>query len=192
MPSGIYKRKPPSTSTYFPGAIIQTPKGSIEVLEFYPKGHRGASNSRALIRFIETGSVVNVQTSNIKAGKIRDPRHRSVYGVGYLDMDTHVPQRGAVLRNLYDLWANMLKRVYGGYDSGYEDCSVDTRWHSFLNFVNTIHEVPGYSEWASGQPRELDKDIKYQGNRVYSRDTCLFVTPEQNLADCLSRRRARN
>jgi len=29
---------------------------------------------------------------------------------------------------------------------------------------------------------QLDKDIKVQGNKLYSPDTCLFVTQEQNLA----------
>ena len=34
----------------------------------------------------------------------------------------------------------------------------------------------------------LDKDIKCKGNKVYSADTCMFVTAHDNIVDSLNRR----
>jgi hypothetical protein len=34
----------------------------------------------------------------------------------------------------------------------------------------------------------LDKDIKCKGNKVYSADTCIFVTAHDNVVDSLNRR----
>lgn len=174
------------------GSIHDTPKGKIKILE-YIAGKRLPNNKkqhpRAVIRFIDSGWVCNVQTSNIAQGKIRDCRAKTVYGVGYLDTDMNIPMRGtSVIRRVYDLWANMLKRCYGDYKGKYPDCSVDKRWHSFKNFLNSIQELEGYKEWEQGKDMCLDKDTKIKGNKIYSKDTCRFITNHDNIVDCLNRR----
>lgn len=188
MPKGVYIRKP-KTSKYAVGTVHDTPSGKIKIVE-YLKAKIGKRH-RAVIMFLETGYVANVQCSNIAAGKIKDYRKRTVYGVGYLGAQLHIPPRDSktVLRRLYDLWANMLKRVYGGYDTGYSDVTVDPRWHSFESFMSTIIEVPGYMRWERNGDVVLDKDIRISGSRTYSRDTCLFVTPFENSSSDASKRR---
>ncbi len=181
------------TKVFAPGTIIQTPNaGKVIVLEYIPlKKARmlGFSNARAVIRLLDTGTVLNVQCGNIKAGKVRDPRKPTVYGVGYLGADIVIPARGAhPVRDVYDLWANMLKRCYGGYETSYVGCSVDRRWHSFLNFLNTVSLIPGYEEWVKDKSMHLDKDIHVPGNKVYSLNTCQFVTGSENVSESSSRR----
>lgn len=186
MPKGIYKRKPRITK-YAPGTVHSTPAGDIIILEYL---HYKDRQNRVVIRFLETGYVANVQVTNIAAGKIKDRRKRTVYGVGYLGSEIKIPSRdsGSIIRRLYDLWANMLKRAYGGYDKSYSDVEVDKRWHSFTTFMRTIVDVPGYLEWEKGENLVLDKDIRIPGNRVYSRDTCVFITPSENSSDASKRR----
>lgn len=187
MPKGIYERKE-KTSKYAVGTVHDTPAGKIKILEFL-RAQTGKRH-RVVIRFLETGYVANVQCTNIASGKIKDHRKRTVYGVGYLGSSLRVPPResGSIIRRLYDLWANMLKRVYGGYDSSYVDVSVDVRWHSFEVFMSTVIDVPGYDKWERGENVVLDKDIKVPGSRTYSRDTCLFVSPSENSSDSSKRR----
>lgn len=169
------------------GRIIDTPKGKIKVLEYIPGNKK--QHPRAVIRFIDSGWVSNVQTCNIMQGKIRDFREKTVYGVGYLDTDIKIPMRGnSIIRRAYDLWANMLKRCYGGYKSCYKGCTVDKRWHSFKNFLNSIQGLEGYDKWERGEDMHLDKDIKVPGNTVYSADTCMFVTAHDNESDGSNRR----
>ncbi len=177
---------------YKVGSIIDTPKGKIKILEYTP-GIRLAGNKRqhprATIKFIKSGWVCNVQTTNIQSGHIADCRARTIYGVGYLDTNIKIPARGtSIIRRIYDLWANMLKRCYGDYKTCYSGCSVDTRWHSFKNFMNSLPLLEGYIEWEKDATMQLDKDIKVKGNKVYSQDTCKFVSLHDNVVDALERR----
>ena len=181
------------TTKYKVGNIIDTPKGKIKILE-YTAGKRLPNNRRihprVTIQFIESGWVCNVQSSNIAAGKVKDFRAKTVYGVGYLDTDLKIPMRGnSIIRRVYDLWANMLKRCYGGYRTSYKGCSVDKRWHSFKNFLNSVQELDGYTEWEKGDKKMcLDKDMKIKGNKIYSKDTCIFIDESTNVKDMLDRR----
>ena len=180
------------TTKYKVGSIVNTPKGKIKILD-YTSGKRLPNNrrkhARATIRFIESGWVCNVQVNNIASGHIEDCRAKTVYGVGYLDTNMKIPTRGnSIIRRVYDLWANMLKRCYGGYATCYTGCTVDKRWHSFKNFLNSVQELEGYEEWERGENMHLDKDIKCKGNKVYSADTCIFVTAHDNVVDSLNRR----
>lgn len=171
----------------------ETPKGLIKILsrtkkQKLPNGK--VKHPRAVIQFVKTGTVIDVQTCNIKAGKFEDFMEPTVYGVGFLGSPIRIPARGSnsIIRKIYDLWANMLKRAYGNYKTSYVVCRVDPRWHNFTTFLNTIHEVEGYEEWEKDSSMHLDKDIKKGYCNIYSRDHCKFVSATENAVDSLKRR----
>lgn len=177
-----------TNTRYTVGSVHETPKGTIEVLEYRP-GYRENGKKihpRATIKFLKTGSVLNLMTPAIASGHFSDPRKPSVYGVGYIGSEIKIPSRGEYIRRVYDLWANMLRRCYGEYDGQYKNCIVDKRWHNFTNFLNTIVDVKGYDEWERGENVHLDKDLS--GERIYSRDTCQFISASDNIQEGLSRR----
>ncbi len=170
---------------YFVGGEYETPCGKIKVLEIIPRGVGvpGRSNKRAVIRFIESGYTCNIQLSNLPTNKVKDRRKPTVYGVGYIDTEITIPARGSsIVRRIYDLWANMLKRCYGDTLSRswkyYSDVTVDKRWHSFKQFMSTIHLVEGYELWEKDSSMNLDKDAS--GSRVYSLETVRFITSSEN------------
>ncbi|EON3359666.1 hypothetical protein ACNHFS_004716 [Yersinia enterocolitica] len=176
---------------YKVGVQIETPKGIVEILE-YINGYKTPDGKhihpRAIIKFISTGTVMNVQCSNIKSGKISDYRTPTVYGVGYIGSEIKIPERGTIIRRIYDLWANMLKRAYGGYKTSYIGVTVDVRWHSFTNFLNSVHELDGYEQWEKGENYHLDKDTKLIGNTVYGKTNCIFIPAFENVSDSSCRR----
>ena len=179
-------------SIYSEGTIHETPKGTVRIL----KRKRGSKkpvlvHPRLVIEILATGTVLDVQQGNLKAGKFTDYMERSVYGVGYLGSNISIPNRkyGTIIRRVYDLWANMLKRAYGGYKTCYRGATVEKRWHNFTNFLNTIHLVEGYDRWEKGENMHLDKDIKSGGKcREYSVENCIFVTSTENVSELLKRR----
>ena len=185
-----------ATSKYSPGSIHLTPKGNVRILSRKPgkKYSQGKIlHPRLVIEILATGTTLDIQQGNLILGKFNDYRARTVYGVGYTGSNITIPDRGtnSIIRRIYDLWANMLKRAYGGYQSckTYADVGVDPRWHSFTNFLNTVQKVPGYVEWEKGEtPLSLDKDIKGDGRQVYSLDTCMFVSPSENTREACFRR----
>lgn len=103
-----------------------------------------------------------------------------VQGIGVNDADYKVAPRvnGKHVRcPYYQLWLSMLYRCYSEShlkrQPWYIGCSVDPRWHSFMSFRSWAvnHECEG---------KQLDKDLKIRGNKVYGPDTCMFVSPEVN------------
>jgi len=77
----------------------------------------------------------------------------------------------------YRAWCNMLKRCYSEksliINPTYTDCTVDRQWLYFSEF----------EKWHSANYKEgyhLDKDIKVKGNKIYSRDSCLYVKQSVN------------
>jgi len=67
----------------------------------------------------------------------------------------------------------MLARCYGGGHPTYLDCEVDERWWNYQVFAAWF-----YDNYVEGF--HLDKDLLVEGNRIYSPETCLFVTPQLN------------
>lgn len=100
-----------------------------------------------------------------------------VYGVGVNDADYCVkPTLKDGTRTwcpYYRSWVRMLERGYCSKlklkQPTYKDVTVCEEWHLFSNFKAWMEK----QEW---QGKPLDKDILIQGNRIYSPDSCMFVT----------------
>lgn len=77
----------------------------------------------------------------------------------------------------YRAWADMLSRCYREkYHKvfpSYKDCSVCDDWIRFTNFKR-------WMEQQDYKDNVLDKDLKVTGNKVYSPETCLFISPKVN------------
>lgn len=129
------------------------------------------------VKFINTGYKTTSQAVHIKKGTVRDRRVPSVFGVGFMGGNKHKSRVNKKEAKAYTTWKNMIRRCYCSeylekYPT-YKGCSVDKEWHDFqvfaewfdLNFADGLH---------------LDKDIKVKGNKVYSADTCLFVSRNKN------------
>lgn len=77
----------------------------------------------------------------------------------------------------YEYWVNMVARCYSPHMlkkyPTYKTCSVCSDWLLFSNFHKwfQINYIDGY---------DLDKDILYKGNKVYSPITCCFVPHKIN------------
>lgn len=113
-----------------------------------------------------------------------------VYGVGINDADYVVQRDETVIVNgkrtrklvwicpYYQAWKNMLNRCYSTKTqeryATYRGCSVSTEWLTFSVFKNWMEK----QEWEGNH---LDKDLMFEGNKVYSPETCVFVSGMVNL-----------
>ena len=114
-----------------------------------------------------------------------------VYGVGINDAD-YVTQKwetvgyvnGKQKQRLvwmcpyYRAWTSMLQRCYSTklqekYPT-YKGCSVSEEWLRFSNFKRWMEK----QDWGG---KQLDKDLLFRGNKVYSEETCVFVTRMVNM-----------
>ena len=118
-----------------------------------------------------------------KSGKL-------VNGVGINDADYSVTSTINGIRKLcpfYLAWRGMLQRAYCDNWSKkyptYKECSVIDEWLVFSNFKS-------WMETQDWEGRVLDKDILFNGNKIYGHDTCVFVDHYTNtfMLDCCKTR----
>lgn len=144
--------------------------GYIEILAY-------ESAKKVQVRFINTGSIRTANSGCIRKGSVKDFFAKSVNGVGYLGGNKHKPREGGIKTKAYETWHSMLRRCYSEKclkkEPSYIGCSVCEEWRNFQNFAEWF-----YDNYKDGL--HLDKDILVDGNKIYSHDTCLFVTQKQN------------
>ncbi len=116
----------------------------------------------------------NKNMSQIISGKIKNPHHKSVSGVGYFGIGKYNVKNN---KNAYIIWKSLIQRCCNSKTQEnhptYKDVTVCEEWHNFQNFAEWFDEnyIDGF---------HLDKDILVKGNKVYSPETCCFVPPEIN------------
>lgn len=110
---------------------------------------------------------------------------KSFYGVGINDIN-YKPNIGSVTVNgklrpvrcqVYDTWFDMIKRCYSEKhqqrNPSYIGCTVAPEWHLFSNFK-------AWMESQDWEGKQLDKDLIVPGNKIYSPETCVFLSTEIN------------
>ena len=119
--------------------------------------------------------------SNFKKGNIKCPYEPRTFGIGYLGEGKYKAKENGKHTDEYYIWHNMLRRCYDPkYQEErptYKGCTVEDKWLNFQHMHKWIDE--NYYE-VSGEQMCLDKDILCKGNKIYSRDTCMFVPQRIN------------
>lgn len=159
------------------GDIYNTPSGRLMV-----ERYNGCFDVDII--FLATGYQRKAVKAHILKGTVKDPMSPSIHGVGYLG-NAQVTAEG-ILKRVYTLWRGMITRCYGpkylNKHPTYRDCLVSPRWMCFEYFENDVVDIPGYDLWIKeNSTYELDKDIKIPGNKLYSLETCSFVSKSENV-----------
>jgi hypothetical protein len=130
------------------------------------------------VEFLETGYITVATSINIKQGMVKDLLSPSVCGVGFVGGKKYKCTGDSAITRRYKAWNSMIARCYSEKHRDryrqYNDCTVCEEWHNFQNFAKWYDKnyIQGY---------ELDKDIKIDGNRIYSPETCMFVSKTRNI-----------
>lgn len=96
--------------------------------------------------------------------------------IGYTESGKNLKKRVWICP-FYSRWKDMLTRCYSkNYQEKfptYAGCYTVSEWHYFMTFKAWMEE----QDWEG---KELDKDILFPRNRVYSPNTCVFVDYKVN------------
>lgn len=83
----------------------------------------------------------------------------------------------------YSRWFSMLNRCYSKKrherSPTYKGCTVCEEWLTFSNFRKWM-DTQAWQHEVGEKPLELDKDLLFQDNKVYSPETCVFVHHKVN------------
>jgi len=130
----------------------------------------------------EDGYTTKTIYSNFKRGVVKNPYEKTVLGIGYLGQGEY---KGCEINNQskqYSTWRSMLRRCYSvnahEKQPTYINCTVIEEWHNFQVFAKWYDENI-YT--IRDEKLQLDKDILFKGNKIYSPDTCVFTPQRINL-----------
>lgn len=131
----------------------------------------------------EKVSIIKTNWGNIQKKEVTDIFCPSIQGVGYLGKTTCTNKDGKVKESYYK-WYDMLRRCYNlNYHlkrPTYKDCSVYEEWKCFANFEKDYEELLKENNFPEDIELDLDKDIIFKGNKIYSKENCVLVTKRIN------------
>ena len=112
----------------YEGKVYHTKKfGDVVVLDHI-------SGNKALIKFLNTGHIVEEYWSSIRSGYIKDRSIPTKCGFGFIDVEG--ASIGKIMTKEYGLWNNMINRCYNENlrhsHTSYADCTVTEEW-SYLS-----------------------------------------------------------
>ena len=114
--------------------------------------------------------------NSFKNGGIKCPYEPRCCGIGYCGEGIYETNYNSKDANCYHTWYDMLLRCYSdNYHESkptYIDCYVCDEWLNYQNFAEWYYD--NYYE-IDNEIMNLDKDILYKGNKIYSPETCVFV-----------------
>ena len=102
-----------------------------------------------------------------------------IYGVGLNDVGKVTDPVTKKKCKIYTMWLDMLRRCYSetyqNQHVKYKGCSVEPGWFKFSSFKDWVLSNKEYAE-----NKQLDKDLLVKGNKLYSPETCTFISQEIN------------
>ena len=105
---------------------------------------------------------------------------KKICGVAFNDVGYQVQPliNGRQLKcPFYEKWKGMIRRCYETSpprkNNRYFDCVVSEEW----KYLSVFRAWMIKQDW---EDRELDKDILIPGNKLYSKDTCIFISHKIN------------
>jgi hypothetical protein len=159
------------------GDVFRQNDGDIVILEI-----NGWKN--VLVRFIESGYERICSTTHIRNGNVRDRFKKVKFGVGFIGGDEHKSSVKGKTTKEYGIWVNMLRRCYSEssasrYPTYFGKVKVCDDWHNFQLFAEWYKEnLP-----KDGKNYDLDKDVINRSAKIYSPDTCSFVSHKENVRE---------
>ena len=130
---------------------------------------------------------VHTSYKHFKEGVCKNPFYPSVYKHGYLGIDKNgnVPKTAElkdgkwVITQEYIKWMCMLQRSFDNKlkekYSTYKNVTCCDRWLCFANFLEDLEALKKEYNWAENEKLNLDKDILYKNNKIYSLENCVLV-----------------
>ena len=160
------------------GSIFSTRYGKVKVLNY-------VNAQNVFILFLQTGYKTKTRATCLRKGSVKDKLFPTVCGVGFIGEGIYYKTKHI---QIYKCWASMMNRCYSDkyhkIKPTYKNCSVCNEWKNFQNFAEWyIENYP-----TDGKKYELDKDVKFPGNKIYSPEKCKFVTKSENTKEMLRRR----
>lgn len=102
---------------------------------------------------------------------------KTVYGIG-INNEKYQASRNGKLTKEYSAWRNMLHRCYKTQENqaSYYGCTTSDDFKYYHRFYEWYKDQIGSDQ----ENFDLDKDLLFKNNKIYSKDTCILLPAEIN------------
>lgn len=148
------------------------------------------TNDKAIVQFIDTGSIREVSLGALRDNVFHDLYERSIQNLGYWGNHKSkdiVDFFGPHMNKYSQMWGNMITRCsYSLQNKPQQDCyeviTISDEFQCAEYFYRWVMEVADKEKLSEYQ---IDKD--FYGAKHYSRETCKLLTPFENTAITLDK-----
>lgn len=140
---------------------------------------------------------VKTGTGHFLKGEVTNPYVPAVFDIGMVGNKYPTIISKTKKTKEYNIWYSILRRSYSDYYKSmfptYKDVTCDPVWFYYDNFYNWVHSQSNY-EAIKNMDYNIDKDILFKGNRIYTPEKCtlvpqyinkLIIKQESTRGDCL-------
>jgi hypothetical protein len=102
-------------------------------------------------------------------------------------------------KKLYDRLARVCYKMHDRCNNPKQKCYVNyggrgvtycDKWAHIVGFIDDVDKIPGWDEEKfMNHELQLDKDFRVPGSKLYSLDTCLWISRQQNMKKQPSRQK---
>lgn len=121
-----------------------------------------------------------------------------IAGVGINDVASYTKRnKNPLVAKAVSVYTHMIVRCYSKRyqekHQSYIGCTVCEKWKKLSGFLEDLPHIKGYAKWVksvlAGEKKRvfLDKDGLFPGNKVYSKDTCQFLSIEDSTRETNTR-----
>lgn len=115
-------------------------------------------------------------------------KYPTVYGIGYNSLTIEEAPRTELYKRIYQKWRAMIYRCTEKFQNKYptyKGVTCSKSWLDFKNFYYDVPSLPGYDFWVKNPNHGimLDKDTVVEGNKIYSKETCCFISHAESNRD---------
>jgi len=140
----------------------------------------GGSNPNYCTVLIDNKVRRHLSYVDVKRGRVKNPFHRSVYGIGFIGVGEYASSKNRIYTKVYNTWRNMILRSTPKFikiHPNYPPTNVCEEWHNFQNFAK-------WYETNKCGSLELNSSLLSPKDWLYSPSTCLMIP--KNLAAFLA------
>ena len=149
----------------------------IEIIEYH-----GARN--ITIQFNDERKTIkqNADFKEIELGKIANPFHPTKYGIAYMGQGEYSSKdEFGNKTKAHNCWSKVLQRCYDKdwklKNTTYKNCTLSQGWLNFQVFAKWFYDK---YETEYMQDWEVDKDLLFKGNKIYSPENCTLLPQQIN------------
>lgn len=125
---------------------------------------------------------VHTNMWSFQKGNVKNPYYPMVLGIGMIGNKYPSKINNSETKE-YRAWKGIIYRCFDKKEKEkhktYREVTCCKEWLLFENFYEWLHSQENFNNWGENR-WEIDKDILFKGNKIYSPETCCLVPQNVN------------